>query len=74
MFDGNGRGHGTREQDFRAYTERNAATMNGVTTQLTYICKRCRTSQPIKGRRMAVAGAPRLGYVCAVCLAKRGAA
>lgn len=65
MFEGN------REHDYRQVTDRNASTMIGVSTQFTFICKRCRTCQPIKGRKRMVEGYDRYGFACAGCVEKR---
>lgn len=62
-----------REHEYREATHRNASTMVGVSTQLTFICKRCRTSQPISGRKRMVKGYDKFGFACACCVAKRAA-
>lgn len=51
--------------EFRERTERNS-TMTGVTFP-TFMCKKCKTNRSTVGRKHAVKGYPKHGYICAEC-------
>lgn len=53
--------HNYRERTRVAYK-----TMAGVTMP-SFMCRKCRTNKPTKGRRMIVPGYSKAGYACAEC-------
>lgn len=64
MFEGN------REHDYRQQSAKNAGAMNGV-VRCIFVCRVCKDSKPITGRKMMVMGYSKAGYRCAECVAKR---
>lgn len=57
-----------RISKFRDVTRESHKKMAGVTVP-SFVCVRCKQSRRVPGRKQAVRGAPKYGYVCARCAA-----
>lgn len=67
-----GRWHASQPEAIQEYRDRTHAE-NPSRFSDTFYCQTCRAKRPLAGRRQAVRGDRRSGFVCAECVAKREA-